>query len=103
VCVVLHVPAGADSRLAEILSRSGPLPAIRAHGGEALERGRVYVAPPDRHLMVRRGHTVVARDAHENGLRPSIDVLFRSAALAYGPRAIAVVLSGARADRLPWG
>lgn len=98
VCIVLHLPARAESRLAEILSRAGPLPAIRARGGEPLTRGRIYVASPDRHLMVRGQHVVVTRGAHENGLRPSIDVLFRSAAVAYGRRAIAVVLSGARDD-----
>jgi two-component system chemotaxis response regulator CheB len=98
VCVVLHLPAGAESRLANILSRAGPLPAIQVRGGERLTRGRVYVAPPDCHLMVRDGHVVVVRGPHENGLRPSIDVLFRSAAVTYGRRAIAVVLSGSRDD-----
>jgi two-component system chemotaxis response regulator CheB len=98
VCVVLHLPAGAESRLAEILSRAGQLPAIQARGGERLTPGRVYVAPPDRHLIVRDGHALVMRGAHENGLRPSVDVLFRSAALSYGRRAVAVVLSGARDD-----
>src|SRR5581483_6694921 len=96
ICVVLHLPAGAESRLAQILSRAGPLPAMQAHGGEPLARGRIYVAPPDCHLVVRSGHTLVVRGAHENGLRPSIDVLFRSAALAFGPRTIAVILSGTR-------
>jgi two-component system, chemotaxis family, protein-glutamate methylesterase/glutaminase len=98
VCVVLHLPAGAESRLAEIISRAGPLPAVQARGGERLERGRVYVAPPGRHLVVRGPHTLVTHGPHENGLRPSIDVLFRSAALSYGRRAIAVVLSGTRDD-----
>ncbi|HKS77506.1 MAG TPA: chemotaxis protein CheB [Gaiellaceae bacterium] len=98
VCVVLHLPANAESRLAEIIARAGPLPAIQARDREPLASGRVYVAPPDRHLIVRGGHAVVVRGPHENGLRPSIDVLFRSAALAYGRRAVAVVLSGARDD-----
>jgi two-component system chemotaxis response regulator CheB len=98
VCVVLHLPAGAESRLARILSRAGPLPAVQAHGGEQLTRGHVYVAPPDRHLVVQDSHVLVVRGPHENGLRPSIDVLFRSAALAYGRRTIAVVLSGSRDD-----
>jgi two-component system chemotaxis response regulator CheB len=98
VCIVLHLPAGAESRLAEIISRAGPLPAVQARGGEKLVRGRVYVAPPDRHLIVRGQHALVTHGPHENGVRPSIDVLFRSAALAYGRRAIAVVLSGTRDD-----
>jgi two-component system chemotaxis response regulator CheB len=98
VCVILHLPAGAESRLAQILSRAGPLPAIQARGGEQLLPGRIYVAPPDRHLTVRGGRVLVARGPHENGVRPSIDVLFRSAAISYGRRALAVVLSGTRDD-----
>jgi two-component system chemotaxis response regulator CheB len=98
VCVVLHLPAGADSRLAEIISRAGPLPATQARGDEPLTPGRVYVAPPDRHLVLRDGQLLVVRGPHENGFRPSIDVLFRSAAVSYGRRTIAVVLSGTRDD-----
>ena len=98
VCVVLHLHAAAESRLAAILSRAGPLPAVQAHGGERLEPGRIYVAPPDRHLTVHGSQVLVTRGPHENGVRPSIDVLFRSAAVSYGRRAVAVVLSGARDD-----
>jgi two-component system chemotaxis response regulator CheB len=98
VCVVLHLPAGTESRLADIISRAGPLTAMQARGGEQLARGRIYVAPPDRHLTVRDSQLFVVRGPHENGVRPSIDVLFRSAAVAYGRRSIAVVLSGARND-----
>lgn len=98
VCVVLHLPAAAESRLAEILARAGPLPAFQARDGEQLSRSRIYVAPPGRHLMVRGEHVQVVRGPHENGLRPSIDVLFRSAAVSYGPRTVAVVLSGTRDD-----
>jgi two-component system, chemotaxis family, protein-glutamate methylesterase/glutaminase len=98
VCIVLHLHAGAESRLADIIARAGPLPAVQAHGGERLVGGRIYVAPPDRHLIVRGGHVLVVRGPHENGLRPSIDVLFRSAALAYGRSAVAVILSGTRDD-----
>lgn len=98
VCTVLHLPASAESRLAHILSRAGPLAAAQAQGGEILAPGRILVAPPDRHLVVRDGHALVVRGAHENGLRPAIDTLFRSAAVAYGPRTVAVVLSGTRDD-----
>ena len=98
VCVVLHLPPGAESRLAHILSRAGPLPAAQARDGETLTPGRILVAPPDRHLAVRDGHALVVRGPHENGLRPSINTLFRSAAVAYRERTVAVVLSGTRDD-----
>lgn len=98
VAVVLHLHPTAESRLARILDRAGPLPASKAEDGDELLPGRIYVAPPDHHLLVRPGRCSVVRGAHENGVRPSIDVLFRSAASAFGPRAIAVVLSGARDD-----
>ncbi len=98
VAVVLHLRAGAESRLHEILARAGPRPAAPATDGEPLRAGRVYVAPPDRHLLVRGRRCVVAWGPRENLVRPSVDVLFRSAALDYGPRVVAVVLSGARDD-----
>ncbi len=98
VCVVVHLPADAKSRLAHILSRAGPLPASTPSGGERLVRGRVYVAPADRHLVVRGRRVLVVHGPHENGLRPSIDVLFRSTARSYGRRTVAVVLSGTRDD-----
>ena len=98
VAVVLHLPAGAESRLPRILSRAGPLPAAQARDGEPLRAGHIYTAPPDRHLLVRDGRCVVVRGPHENGVRPAVDVLFRSAAVEYGRRALAVVLTGARDD-----
>jgi two-component system, chemotaxis family, protein-glutamate methylesterase/glutaminase len=98
VCVVVHLQAEVESRLAQIVSRAGALPAIQANGGEHLTTGHVYIAPPDHHLVVRDRRVLVVRGPHENGLRPSIDVLFRSAARAYGRRTVAVVLSGTRDD-----
>jgi two-component system chemotaxis response regulator CheB len=98
VCVVLHLRADGKSRLADIISRAGPLPAVQARGGEQLVRGRVYVAPPDHHLIVEGRQILVEQSPHENGVRPSVDVLFRSAARSYGRRTVAVVLSGARDD-----
>jgi two-component system chemotaxis response regulator CheB len=97
VAVVLHIPAS-GSHLPKILSDAGPLPASHATDGEPLLAGHVYVAPPDRHLLVRGGRCEVVRDARENGHRPAIDPLFRSAAVAYGSSTVAVVLSGARTD-----
>ena len=74
------------------------LPAAQARGGELLARGRIFVAPPGRNLLVRGPRAVVVRGPHENGPRPAIDPLFRSAAVTYGRRAVAVVLSGTRDD-----
>jgi two-component system chemotaxis response regulator CheB len=92
--VVIHIPSDAPSLLPRILSRSGPLPATHAKDGEPIAAGRIYVAPPDRHLLIRRGYLSVVHGPRENGHRPAIDPLFRSAARSYGRRAIGVVLSG---------
>jgi two-component system chemotaxis response regulator CheB len=98
VLAVLHVPRSAPSALASILDRSGPLPAAAAVDGERLVRGRIYVAAVDHHLLLVDGRIRLSRGPSENGHRPAIDPLFRSAARAYGSRVIGVVLSGARDD-----
>jgi two-component system chemotaxis response regulator CheB len=92
--VVLHLMAGGRSMLSEILSRSGPLPAKQADDGEALVPGRISVARADHHLLVHDGTLRVVRGPRENGHRPAIDPLFRSAATARTTRTIGVVLSG---------
>jgi two-component system chemotaxis response regulator CheB len=98
VLVVVHIPPFAISQLPDILSRSGPLPAAHAQQGEVIEPGRIYIAPPDRHLLVRTGWIELYRGPRENHCRPAIDPLFRTAARAYGPRVIGIVLSGALYD-----
>jgi two-component system chemotaxis response regulator CheB len=98
VCVVLHVPATGRSLLPAILARHTGLQVGVAVDGEPIRPGRVYVAPADRHLTVADGQLRLDRGPKENGVRPAVDPMLRSLALAYGERAIAVVLSGALGD-----
>ena len=98
ICIVLHIPSSGRSLLAPILGRHTDLDVVEAEDGQPLQRGRVYVAPNDRHLMVSDGLLELDRGPKENGVRPAVDVTLRALAAAYGPRAIAVVLSGALGD-----
>jgi two-component system chemotaxis response regulator CheB len=98
VFVVLHVAPTKPSILPQILSRAGPLPALHPSDGQPVETGYIYVAPPDHHLLLSDGQIRVLRGPKENAQRPAVDPLFRSAAAAYGPRVIGVVLTGGLED-----
>jgi two-component system chemotaxis response regulator CheB len=98
VLVVLHVWSEGRSILPQILDDAGPLPAFHPEDGEPLEYGRIYVAPPDFHMMVRDSHIELVRGPKENRHRPAVDPLFRSAALAHGPRVTGIILTGTMDD-----
>jgi two-component system chemotaxis response regulator CheB len=96
IFVVMHV--GEASALGSILDRCGAMPVVEAREGEKIERGRAYVAPSDRHLLLNNGQISLSRGPRENRHRPAIDPLFRSAARTYRERVIGVILTGALDD-----
>lgn len=94
IFIVQHLPADKPSILPKILEDVGSLPASHPSDGEPIQKGRIYVAPPDYHLLVNQGSMGVVHGPKENRFRPAIDTLFRSAARAYGSRVVGVVLTG---------
>lgn len=98
IFIVWHMAPESNGILPTILNHLNTLPALQAIDGEPIEAGRIYVAPPDRHLLLEKNRVRVTAGPKENRFRPAIDPLFRSAAFAHGPRVIGVVLSGALDD-----
>jgi two-component system chemotaxis response regulator CheB len=98
VCIVLHMAPSSPSALAGILQRSGPLPCHFAGLEEPLNEGEIIVAPPDHHLVIEDGRVRPTVAPRENGHRPAVDVLFRSAAASRDSRVLGVILSGALDD-----
>jgi two-component system chemotaxis response regulator CheB len=98
IAVVLHVAPSGTSVLPAILDRAGALPARAAHDGAELTGGHIFVAPPDQHVLVADGRLTLRHGPRENGHRPAIDPLFATAADAYGPNAIGVILTGTLDD-----
>lgn len=96
--IVWHMSPDIRGVLPQVLNRSGKINAAHAYDGEPIAPNRIYVAPPDRHLLVESGSVRVTRGPKENRFRPAVDPLFRSAAYTYGKRVIGVILSGALDD-----
>lgn len=97
VFIVLHVAPG-RSVLPSILGRRTELPVTHAVDEQLIEAGRIYVAPPDRHLLLEPGRVRVVTGPRQNGHRPGIDPLFQTAAWAYAERVVGVLLSGTLDD-----
>jgi two-component system chemotaxis response regulator CheB len=94
ILIVLHSSPQGPYLLPVILSRAGPVEVAETVDGAAIEPGKIYVAPPDHHLLVDEGRLRLSKGPKENRARPSIDPLFRTAATAYGARVIGVILTG---------
>lgn len=98
VFVVLHIAPVATSALPRILANAGPLPALHPENGQPIRPSTIYVAPPDRHMLLEPGRIRLSIGPRENGHRPAVDPLFRTAAASFGARVVGVVLSGVLDD-----
>jgi two-component system chemotaxis response regulator CheB len=94
IFIVLHIHPSTPSNLPNILTNFSALSASHPRDGEKIKSKHIYIAPPDHHLLLEYGHILVRKSPKENRFRPSVDVLFRSAAYNYGSRVIGIVLSG---------
>jgi two-component system, chemotaxis family, protein-glutamate methylesterase/glutaminase len=99
IAIVVHLPPEGPNLLAEVLASPGAPPMKMAEDKEPIAPGIIYLAVPDYHLLVEAGRTfALSLDERVHFSRPSIDVLFESAAQAYGPALMGIILSGANAD-----
>ncbi len=98
ILVTIHLSNLFPSSLDQVLSRAGPLPAVFPQDGEEVRNGRIYIAPPGRHLLLDGHRLQLGRGPRENSVRPSIDPMLRSAGLCCGSRSVGVVLTGTLGD-----
>jgi two-component system chemotaxis response regulator CheB len=94
IFIAQHVASHSPGMLPHILSEAGPLPAVHPKAATRFEPGTIYVAPPDRHMLIQDGYVRLSHGPQENLARPAIDPLFRSAAVNYGSAVVGVVLTG---------
>jgi two-component system chemotaxis response regulator CheB len=98
LAVVLHRHKDSDHMLLELMQRDLPLPTREALDKEPILPGHIYLAPADYHLLVDSAHFSLSIDDPVRYARPSVDVLFESAADTFGPQVIGLVLTGANSD-----
>jgi two-component system, chemotaxis family, protein-glutamate methylesterase/glutaminase len=98
IFIVWHMSPDVPGILPQVLNKANTISAAHAYNNEAIQPNRVYVAPPDHHLLIDEGKVLVTHGPKENRFRPAVDPLFRSAAYTYGSRVIGVILSGALDD-----
>ncbi|MBV9262668.1 MAG: chemotaxis protein CheB, partial [Pseudolabrys sp.] len=98
ILVTIHLPTRAQSSLDQILTDAGAMPARFAQDHDRLDHGHIFIAPPDRHLLLEGDEFILGHGARENNSRPAIDPMLRSVALCCGPRVIGVVLTGTLGD-----
>jgi len=96
--IVMHTSSSSSNLMPRILRRAGCLYAATPVDGETIQKGKILIAPPDRHMVVEDHRIRLIRGPRENHHRPAIDPTFRSAALSYGPRVIGIVLTGSLDD-----
>ena len=98
IFIVWHMSPDVRGILPDVINGLGTIPAAHAADREPIEAGRIYIAPPDHHLVLEYGQMRITRGPKENRFRPAIDPLFRSAAFHYGANVIGIILSGALDD-----
>lgn len=98
ILIVIHIPVHGKSVMPMILNRAGALLAVHPQDGQPIQPGQIYVAPTNHHLLVKHNTIHLPLGPKENGHRPAIDPLFRTAARYYGPRVVGVILSGTLDD-----
>jgi two-component system, chemotaxis family, protein-glutamate methylesterase/glutaminase len=98
VFIVWHMASDIQGVMPRVLNKLNTIHAAHAYDGEEIKPNRIYIAPPDHHLLIEEGRVRLSRGPKENHFRPAVDPLFRSAAYVYGNRVIGIVLSGALDD-----
>lgn len=88
IFITQHVASHSPGLLPHIISNAGRLPALHPKTADVIQPRRIYVAPPDRHMLIEKGYVRLSHGPHEHLARPAIGPLFRSAAAAYGPAVV---------------